>query len=782
MKFNNLCIILWLALLIRLAGAGQVAYYLAPQGIATDGAKEWSQGIRQAMLSGAASLATDEWNRPALALNGTEGAFAIDLPEGLAPEFTLACWFRAKELPGEVAPRLLASWGDSFQLMLLGRRVYFQMTEANGLPLWEHLQPLVRQNEWVHLALTWSEARGEAEFFWNGTPVAKRWTHAPLKLAESETRLVFGGPDGSFAGDLAEIRLFDEALRAPVVARLAATERREIPASKEISAWPVPAWGASPILPDTPAGLSGEVLLRVCPGERESASFALRSEMAHAQIVVELASMPRNAAGRELPAELFHFQVVKCWYQAGFAGVDPEPQDKSLRVLVPELLLNDDSLVRVDDALQTNFLRLGDHYEDISQPAERTDHIWINRLTAEAFPVRDAESLQPFDLPARTTRQLWLKAGPFPADTPAGTYTGTIRIASADGTSAELPLQVEVLPFNLLEPSAFYDSTRPFVCSLYDHTWVHTDAGGIDPFLRDLRQYRVQLADMLAHGITSPLCCALSAVSRPDLFTAMLRARAETGMKDRPLYLFNCGEIENTLKEEPTPERRAQVRAWTRQILDTVEETLGHREVFLYGVDEAEGEALRRQLTYWDDMHAEGAKVYTSGHHAAEQVEGRQDVMNQYKVVGASYAEDWHKYGKAIWSYGHPQAGAENPELYRRNYGLPLWRMGYDGICTYVYYDDWGNPWNDFDSAIHRDIGFVYPTMDGVVDTLAWEGYAAAVADIRYACTLRAAAEAKPESPVAVQARKWLETADFTEEDLDGMRNMAIDLLLELQP
>ena len=79
MKMNNLFVInkfrmiLWLVLLIRLAGAGQVAYYLAPQGIATDGAKEWSLGIRQAMLSGTASLTVDEWNRPALALNGTEG-------------------------------------------------------------------------------------------------------------------------------------------------------------------------------------------------------------------------------------------------------------------------------------------------------------------------------------------------------------------------------------------------------------------------------------------------------------------------------------------------------------------------------------------------------------------------------------------------------------------------------------------------------------------------------------------------------------------------------------
>ncbi|MBO4618476.1 MAG: hypothetical protein J5654_00035, partial [Victivallales bacterium] len=209
---SKLCKILWFILLIRLAVAGQVAYYLAPQGIAADGAKEWHQGLQLAELSGAATLTTDEWNRPALSLPGTAASFVLELPERMAPEFTIACWFRAQELPGESESRLIASWGDGFQLMLLGRRVYFQMTEANGLPLWEHLQPLVRQNEWIHLALTWSEARGEAEFFWNGIPIAKRWTHAPLKLAEGETRMVFGGPDGSFAGDLAEIRLFDEAL------------------------------------------------------------------------------------------------------------------------------------------------------------------------------------------------------------------------------------------------------------------------------------------------------------------------------------------------------------------------------------------------------------------------------------------------------------------------------------------------------------------------------------------------------------------------------------------
>ena len=173
--------------------------------------------------------------------------------------------------------------------------------------------------------------------------------------------------------------------------------------------------------------------------------------------------------------------------------------------------------------------------------------------------------------------------------------------------------------------------------------------------------------------------------------------------------------------------------------------------------------------------------MYTSGHHGPEEVNGQQDVMNQYKVVSAANAAAWHRYGKSLWSYGHPQAGAEDPELNRRNYGLHLWRLGYDGICTYVYYDMWGNPWNDFDSANHRDIGFVYPTVDGVVDTLSWEGYAAAITDVRYVCTLRAAALSRKDHPKAAEALQWLEDADYAEGDLDQLRNAIIDRILELR-
>jgi len=44
--------------------------------------------------------------------------------------------------------------------------------------------------------------------------------------------------------------------------------------------------------------------------------------------------------------------------------------------------------------------------------------------------------------------------------------------------------------------------------------------------------------------------------------------------------------------------------------------------------------------------------------------------------------------------------------------------------------------WNDFDHPKLRDLNFVYPTIDGVIDTIAWEGFREGVDDVRYITTL----------------------------------------------
>jgi hypothetical protein len=104
--------------------------------------------------------------------------------------------------------------------------------------------------------------------------------------------------------------------------------------------------------------------------------------------------------------------------------------------------------------------------------------------------------------------------------------------------------------------------------------------------------------------------------------------------------------------------------------------------------------------------------------------------------LNAVQATEWHLKGQKIFSYANPQVGVENPELYRKNYGFALWNAGYDGAMNYAYQHGYGQIWNDFDNRRNRDHVFAYPTSDGVIDTLQWEGWREGVDDTRYLATL----------------------------------------------
>jgi hypothetical protein len=56
----------------------------------------------------------------------------------------------------------------------------------------------------------------------------------------------------------------------------------------------------------------------------------------------------------------------------------------------------------------------------------------------------------------------------------------------------------------------------------------------------------------------------------------------------------------------------------------------------------------------------------------------------------------------------------------------------------YAYQHGFGNIWNDFDHPEFRDHVFAYPTTNGLVSTVQWEGFRSAVDDVRYLSTLLA--------------------------------------------
>jgi hypothetical protein len=126
----------------------------------------------------------------------------------------------------------------------------------------------------------------------------------------------------------------------------------------------------------------------------------------------------------------------------------------------------------------------------------------------------------------------------------------------------------------------------------------------------------------------------------------------------------------------------------------------GIRETYIYGIDEAKDEKLLSQRKAWEAVHQAGGKVFVAGYtEHCEKVGDLLDVLVHAGVPSAEEARKWHSVGHKILSYANPQAGVEDPELYRRNYGLLLWKAEYDGAMTYAYQHCDGNIYNDFDHS-----------------------------------------------------------------------------------
>ena len=121
----------------------------------------------------------------------------------------------------------------------------------------------------------------------------------------------------------------------------------------------------------------------------------------------------------------------------------------------------------------------------------------------------------------------------------------------------------------------------------------------------------------------------------------------------------------------------------------------------------------------------------------------------------------------------------KDPEVWRRTKGLRMYMANYDGIAEYVWYEGY-HIWNDFVAAgRYKNFNIVYPTRDGVIDTVAWEALREAFDDVRYATLLKqlgTAAMAASDQETAALGRQhifWLESTDPETVDLDDFREGA---------
>ena len=515
--------------------------------------------------------------------------------------------------------------------------------------------------------------------------------------------------------------------------------------------------------------ISNQISLAGCPGEYRPATFTIYSPENVSDITLSVTDLtsPNNNPISSLMVDI---RSVKCWYQDSGGLLSPT----GIQTLVPELLLKDDSLIRIDNG--ENYLKMTDgEYRWISNPSNRTGY---TKPTTSEFPVQDSDTLQPVDIPAETNKQFWITVR-IPNDTQPGMYTGTIELISSSGNIAEIQLTLEVLPFNLapsmLEYSLYYMGGPSVVFP----------NGTISHRYKSEEQLRAEFRNMIEHGLDNIVFGCGWDRQNPtnwDFLGTLLDIRNEVGMTNRPLYY--------AWLQTGNPSDPAQLETLKQNVQSVIDftQTRGVTDVYAYGLDEIYDPDL--VLTYrpaWQAVYEAGGKVFIAG-------EGSRtpyiDVVGDLvSILNNCYADinepaKWHDAGKKIFCYNNPQVGEERPATYRLNFGLLLWQRDYDGAMNFAYQSGVGDIWNDFDSVEYRDHLFAYPTVNGVVDTVQWEGWREGVNDIRYLSTLIEAIEqGKADGTDTYTAEAWLDelkTSNLTTGNLDTIRSEMIDLILSL--
>ncbi len=579
---------------------------------------------------------------------------------------------------------------------------------------------------------------------------------------------------------MSKTRPFSCGKTSGILAAICILATSEAMAAGELDIYEIPAISNEFVLPDSPPshletlGSATQTLsVQAAPGEYEPLTFVARANQ-DLQGVRVVASGLTGAAGSIAQINV-DLRVVKVWWVAGTEAISRLYEwNLNSPALAPELLLKNDALIKVEDGknyiLQTNgeYLCISD--EGVATPT--------------TISVEDSDTLQPVDIPQGSNKQFWVTIK-VPDGTPPGLYEGTIQITdAASNTLADIALELTVLDIDL--PESFLEY------SIY-YTGKCQQTGSIGGGKSE-QQYRAEMNNLIAHGVKNPI---IYQSFNETWLGKVLDIRQEVGMGAQPLYYLGL--------------------TWGYPSITDVEDLLlfvedyNITEVYFYGVDEANGDALLAQRSSWEAIQAAGGKVfvacrpettwdavgdvldlpiissgaYDKNFHPVYGVDGT-DTRGLYAFADLDYYVEetakWHSAGKKVLSYSNPQVGIEQPETSRRNFGLWLWQTNFDGSAdfAYQYYDSW----NDFKHASYKSHNFTHPTNNGVVDTTEWEGFREGVDDTRYlAALMQAIEDAQTAGVDSSAAEAWMtniKSTDIYGQDLYLIRSEIIQFIVQL--
>jgi hypothetical protein len=538
--------------------------------------------------------------------------------------------------------------------------------------------------------------------------------------------------------------------------------------------------------------LSGEMRIMASPGEHESGSTVLQAFMPVKVNRVTAQGPFRADDGAALAPSVMDVKIVKRWFRSGLSWLSYH-NDKGQRNLTPDLLMNDDGAIKVDEFAQRNFLRLdypaelgGRIYVDVSDP-EKGHTGWRNSV-----PFSDAKTLQPVSIPEAGRNQQFYFTFSIPADAKPGVYKGRVNF-SIDRGDLSLAVVIRVLPIALpTEPSPYNRLDEVYI----SHMNSITPPEGATLAAREAFA-REELANVHAHNLNHTT----------GIWTGKEMAALAYEAGFVPDYIFGSpfskppywktfypgAKSDSLTADEREAGIRASIRAmrpWQKYFRETfpsnaIQYVIYHSESqrhITIAKDQAEEAEVARRL---------GQRVFAHGWDNNSRWSGDIQDMHASTAISAEEARRWRAAGADVINYADPFPGSENPLWFRRKVGLMMYKTGLDGQMLHGFrngrtpWNEWAEDWGG--DGNYRNFAICYPMRGGQIYSLSWEGMREAYDDVRYATRLQQLAlanidaEAVPLKREARRAMLWLERVDPATTDVDMVRTGIIDRILLLQ-
>ena len=470
---------------------------------------------------------------------------------------------------------------------------------------------------------------------------------------------------------------------------------------------------------------AGEVRGVLAGDEVEDASFQLFAFSDLDKVELKLSDLV--CGGAKLEADI---RVLKLWFQNANAWVSYF-DDPGLK-LVPELLLHDENLIKVD-------LKAGDAWARVKKDGKDT-FAWLTApkpLAVESFDpfdpgFADVETMQPVKLVKNEFKQFFVTVKAKKGQKP-GVYKGKVTVAKGGKTFCEIPLAFRVLGFDLPFPAPYDD---PYGLYIYDMMGAFK---GYDTFKRWMKGDEAKAKEYFRKWFKSvrdhSLFNAVDLV--PETPQWQIDYWKEIGMN----FEGACGNVGTgwfALNFGGRMDYYKWQKSWecAKKADEFYHKKMGLKDVRIaYGDEQgANFVAAHRQL--WDAFAAYGFGLGFAGHAPLVNKGG---YNTDYYMIACNPADREsirvrkESGGKYFGFYANQHTATENPQFTRRQHGL----LGYlAGMNTTYNYEFAIGPFNDRTHDLYRPMVISYANSQGLMETIEYSGVREGCDDIRYATVL----------------------------------------------